>query len=441
MAPVTLPFAGLARLFQQVNLPEMVRSLGGVSPQEVGLLLKSIASKRRPKAVPPINGDFYDIGDTLAPDERAIQLLVRDYMEQRVRPVIAGYWERGEFPHELVPSFAAMIAATFGTRPYTIDSLGPVLTGIAAMEMARVDPSIYTFFGVQWGLAMGSIYLFGSEEQRQRWLPAMQRFELIGSWSLTEPEVGSATAAGLTTTARRDEQGWVLNGVKKWSGNAPFADVHVVFARDVSDQQVKAFVVERGTPGLRVEKLTGKLALRVVQNATVTLEHVRVPEANRLPGVGSFRDVARQLTLARGVVAWAMTGTAMGAYERTLAYANQRVQFGRPITGFQLVQQGLVQMLGNVTAMQTLCLRMSQLYARDGKISHERASLAKAFCGERMRETVAIGRGLLGGNGILLEHEVGRYFADAEALYSYEGTHEMNTLIVGRAITGVSAFL
>ncbi|NTU80137.1 MAG: acyl-CoA dehydrogenase [Chloroflexales bacterium] len=441
MAPVTLAFAGFSRLFHQVRLPEMMRSLSGVSPQEIGLLLKSITSKRRPKQLPPINGDFYDILDTLTDEQRAMQRMIRTYMELRVRPVISDYWERGEFPHELVPSFAGLIKDTFGTHPYSIDGLGPILTGIAAMELARVDASMYTFFGVHWGLAMGSISMFGSDEQKRRWLPAMERFEQIGTWSLTEPEVGSATAAGLLATARHDDHGWVLNGEKKWCGNAPIADLNVVFARDLADNQVKAFVVERGTPGYHIEKLAGKTALRVVQNATLHFENVHVPEANRLPGVNAFRDVARQLALARAFVAWAMTGTAMGAYERTLDYANKRIQFGRPIAGFQLVQSGLVQMLGNVTAMQTLCLRMSQLAARDGKLSHERASLAKAFCGEKMRETVAIGRGLLGGNGILLEHEVAKHFADAEALYSYEGTHEMNTLIVGRAITGMSAFI
>jgi glutaryl-CoA dehydrogenase len=440
MAPVTLPF-GLARLFQQVNLPEMVRSLGGITPHELGLALKSVTSRRKPKLLPPINGDFYDILDTLSEEERAIQGKLRSYMDQRVRPVIGPFWERGEFPHELLPSFAALTQDLFGERMLSISGFGPTLTGVVAMELARVDASLYTFFGVHWGLAMGSIDLFGSPEQKARWLPSMRRFEQIGSWSLTEPEVGSGTAAGLLTTARRDEHGWVLNGSKKWSGNAPFAHLNVVFARDLADNRVKAFVVERGMPGYHVEKLEGKTALRVVQNANIRLEQVRVPEANRLPGVKSFRDVARQLGMARGAVAWAMTGVAMGAYESTLAYANSRVQFGRPITGFQLVQSGLVQMLGNVTAMQSMCLRLAQLHARDGKLSQERSSLAKAYCGEQMRATVAIGRGLLGGNGILLEHEVARHFADAEALFSYEGTHEMNTLIVGRAITGMSAFI
>lgn len=441
MAPVSQRVTGLYRLFQQVNLSKMVRQLGAFQPSELMMLVMSAASKRRPKHVPAVNGDFYDIADLLSDEERAVQGSIRSYMEQHVRPIIGNHWEKATFPHELVPGFAAMINEAFGARLYTIDGPGPLMTGIACMELARVDPSIYTFFGVHWGLCMGSIDLFGSDEQKARWLPALQHFERIGSWALTEPDVGSATAAGMTTTARREDGMWVLNGAKKWSGNAPFADVNVIFARDITNHSVAAFLVERGTPGYTVEKVEGKTALRVVQNANITLQNCRVPEANRLPGVTSFRDVARQLAMARTAVAWSMTGTAMGAYERALDYANKRVQFGRPIASFQLIQNNLVQMLANVTAMQALCLRLSQLAARDGKISQERASLAKVFCGEHMRETVSIARGVLGGNGILLEHEVARYFADAEALFSYEGTHEMNTLIVGRAITGISSFV
>jgi glutaryl-CoA dehydrogenase len=441
MAPVTQRVTGLYRLFQQVNLPKMVRQLGAFQPGELMMLVMSAASKRRPKIVPPVSGDFYDIADLLSDDERRMQTRIREYMETSVRPIIASYWERGEFPTELVPSFAELIGETFGSKPYTIDNLGPLMTGIACMEMCRVDPSIYTFFGVHWGLCMGSISLFGNEAQKERWLPALQRFERIGSWALTEPDVGSATAAGMTTTAKRENGGWVLNGAKKWSGNAPFADLNIIFARDITNHKVAAFLVERGTPGYHVEKLEGKTALRIVQNANIKLENCRVPEANRLPGVSSFRDIARQLGMARAAVAWSMTGTAMGAYERALDYANKRMQFGRPIASFQLIQNNLVQMVANVTAMQSLCARLSQLYARDGKISQERASLAKVFCGEHMRETVALARSVLGGNGILLEHDVARYFADAEALYSYEGTHEMNTLIVGRALTGISSFV
>jgi glutaryl-CoA dehydrogenase len=309
-----------------------------------------------------------------------------------------------------------------------------------AMELARTDPSISTFMGVHSGLAMGSIYLLGSEEQKQRWLPEMARMEKIGAFGLTEPDVGSGVAGGLTTTARREGDGWVLDGQKKWIGNATFADYIVIWARDVADGQVKGFVVEHGTPGLSTEKMKDKIALRVVQNARITLDGVRVPEANRLQKANSFRETAKVLRLTRAGVAWQAVGCARGAYEHALAYAKERQQFGRPIAGFQLVQDLLVRMLANITSSACLCARLAQLQA-DGAAADEHSALAKAFCTVRMRETVGYARELLGGNGILLENQVARFVADAEAIYSYEGTREINTLLVGRAITGLSAFV
>jgi glutaryl-CoA dehydrogenase len=315
-----------------------------------------------------------------------------------------------------------------------------------SMELGRVDSSIATFFGVHSGLAMGSIYLCGSEEQKLRWLPAMARMEKIGAFGLTEPEVGSGAAGGLTTTARRVKGGgeaggeWVLSGQKKWIGNATFADYVVIWARSVEDGQVKGFVVEKGTPGFSTTKMRDKIALRVVQNAHITLEDVHVPEAKRLQGANSFRDTAAVLRLTRAGVAWMATGCARGAYEHALAYARERQQFGKPIAGFQLVQDLLVRMLANVTSSACLCLRLSQLQ-QAGQAEDHHSALAKAFCTVRMRETVGYARELLGGNGILLENHVGRFVADAEAIYSYEGTREMNTLIVGRAITGTGAFV
>jgi len=308
------------------------------------------------------------------------------------------------------------------------------------MELARVDSSIATFFGVHGGLAMGSIYLCGSEEQKQQWLPPMHRMEMIGAFGLTEPEVGSGVAGGLTTTARRDGDSWVLNGQKKWIGNATFADVTVIWARDEADNQVKGFLVQKGTPGFAAEKMEGKMALRVVQNALITLQDCRVSEANRLQNARSFKDTASVLRMTRGFVAWQAVGCAMGAYEHALAYALRRQQFGRPIGRFQLVQDLLVQMLGNTTASLCMVLRLSQLQAA-GAMREEHASLAKAFCTTKARETVGLARELLGGNGILLENHVGGFVADAEAIYSYEGTREINTLVVGRAITGLSAFV
>jgi glutaryl-CoA dehydrogenase len=268
----------------------------------------------------------------------------------------------------------------------------------------------------------------------------MARMEKIGAFGLTEPDVGSGVAGGLTTTARRDGAGWILDGQKKWIGNATFADYIVIWARDVKDGQVKGFVVEKETPGFTAVKMQDKIALRVVQNARITLDGVRVPEANRLQKATSFRETAKVLRLTRAGVAWQAVGCARGAYEHALAYAKERQQFGKPIGGFQLVQDLLVKMLANITASACLCARLAQLQAA-GTAADEHSALAKAFCTVRMRETVGYARELLGGNGILLENQVGRFVADAEAIYSYEGTREINTLVVGRAITGLSAFV
>jgi len=392
------------------------------------------------KALPQANGDFYAIGSTLSEEDQALLRRVRDFLEAEVAPVINEYWIREEFPHQLLPRLAELHIMGLAYDGYGCPGKSMVLEGMMMMELARVDSSIATFIGVHSGLAMGSIYLCGSEEQKQRWLPPMARLEKIGSFGLTEPEVGSGTARGLTTTARREGDTWVLNGQKKWIGNATFANVNIIWARDVADDQVKGFVVEKGTPGFKAEKLKNKIALRVVQNAHITLEDCRVPEANRLQQAHSFKEVAAVLRMTRAGVAWEAVGCSQGAYELALTYAQEREQFGRPIGRFQLVQDLLVRMLGNITACQCMVMRLSRMQDA-GIMADEHASLAKAFCTVKMRETVGYARELLGGNGILLDHHVGRFVADAEAIYSYEGTREMNTLIVGRAITGFSAFV
>ena len=393
-----------------------------------------------PKALPQANGDFYSINATLSEEDQALLRRVRDFLEAEVTPIINQYWTREEFPHQIIPKLAEFGIAGLAYHGYGCPGKSTVLDGLLAMEIARVDSSIATFFGVHSGLAMGSIYLCGSEEQKQQWLPAMARLEKIGAFGLTEPEVGSGTSGGLTTTARRDGDTWILNGQKKWIGNATFSDVTVIWARDLEDNQVKGFLVEKGTPGFKPEKLKNKIALRVVQNALITLEDCRVSEANRLQKANSFRDTAAVLRMTRAGVAWMAVGCARGAYELALTYAQERQQFGRPIGRFQLVQDLLVRMLGNITACECMVLRLSQMQDA-GIMRDEHASLAKAFCTVKMRESVGYARELLGGNGILLDHQVGRFVADAEAIYSYEGTREMNTLIVGRAITGFSAFV
>jgi len=385
------------------------------------------------------DADFYGLEQLLADDERALLYRVRAFMEKEVAPVINRYWVTAQFPHELIPGLRGLGIAGLPYQGYGCPGARPLLDGLVALELARTDPSMATFQGVHSGLAMGSIYVCGSEEQRQRWLPPMARMEQIGAFGLTEPEVGSGAARGLTTTASRDGDSWVLRGQKNWIGNATFADLIVIWAKDTEDGQVKGFVVKQGTPGFSTQKLQDKIALRVVQNARITLDDVRVPETDRLQNARSFRDTAEVLRLTRAGVAWMAVGCGRGAYEHALAYAGQREQFGRPIAGFQLVQDLLVKMLANITASATLCARLADMQAA-GLARDEHSALAKAFCTMRMRETVGWARELMGGNGILLEHNVGRFVADAEAIYSYEGTREMNTLIVGRKITGLSAF-
>ena len=387
-----------------------------------------------------VTSDFYDLEALLDDEDRALLHRVRAFMDTEVQPIINEYWTRAEFPRQIIPGLAELGIAGTQFSGYGSPGKSALLDGMIAMELSRGDPSVSTFMGVHGGLAMGSMHLCASEEQKERWLPAMARMELIGAFGLTEPDSGSDVARGLRTTARRDGDSWVLNGQKKWIGNGSFADLVIIWAQDVETKRVLGFVVEQGIEGMSAVDLEDKIALRAVQNAVITLEDVRVPEENRLQEASSFKDTAKVLKTTRAGVAWSAVGCSRGAYEHALRYANDRTQFGRPIAGFQLVQDLLVRMLGNITSSAALCMRLSQLQDA-GRMTDEQASLAKAFSTVRMRETVGWARELMGGNGILLEHNVGRYVADAEAIYSYEGTREVNTLIVGRAITGVGAMV
>jgi alkylation response protein AidB-like acyl-CoA dehydrogenase len=393
------------------------------------------------KPLPAPNSDFYELAETLNAEELALLRQVRSFMETKVAPIINKYWVEDAFPFELLPAFKELNIGGLGLQGYGCRGGSALLFGLAAMEMARVDASIATFYGVQNGLAMGSIYAAGSEEQKQKWLPPMARFEKIGCFGLTEPLVGSGASRGLLTTAKRENGTWVLNGQKKWIGNSPWCDLSVIWARDVADNQVKAFIVEnKTTPGFSVEKIQNKFALKVVQNGLITLKDVRVPEENHLQAGTSFRDTARVLRMTRYLVAWEATGCQMGAYEHALKYAQERTQFGKPIGSFQLIQDLLAKMIANITACQCLVMRMAQLQV-EKKLTDAHAALAKAFTTARMRETVAWAREILGGNGISTDYAVGRFFADAEALYSYEGTYQIQNLILGKAITGLSAFV
>jgi glutaryl-CoA dehydrogenase len=430
----------IAKLSQKVDLPKMVGLVSQMSESDLSKMMGMLKGGGKPKEIPAINGDFYELGKTLKPEEREIQLKVREFMEREIKPIANDYWNRAEFPMHIIPKMAELNIAGLTYQGYGCPGHSALLEGFIAMEMARVDTSISTFFGVQSGLAMGSIYLCGSEEQKQEWLPKMQKLEKIGAFGLTEPEVGSGVAGGLTTTCKRSGDSWILNGQKKWIGNATFSDITIIWARDLDDNQVKGFIVRKENPGFVAEKMQDKMALRTVQNALITLTNCEIPESDRLQEANSFRDTAKVLRMTRAGVAWQAVGCARGAYELALAYTNERIQFGRPIASFQLVQDLLVTMLGDLTAMQTMVFRLSEMQDQ-GELLDEHASLAKVFCTLRMRSIVDHARELFGGNGILLEHNIARFVADAEAVYSYEGTKEINSLIVGRAITGHSAFV
>ena len=428
------------KVFSQIDVSETLDALGKLNQTELYQIMKIIKSKGKVYQPPEIDGDYYHLSRFLSPEEREIQLKVREFMNEHVKPIANDCWNKAYFPMELIPKMAELNIAGLTYEGYDSPMGSYLLEGFITMEMARVDTSISTFFGVQSGLAMGSIYFCGSEEQKWKWLPAMQRMEKIGAFGLTEPNVGSAVAGGLETTCKRDGDSWVLNGQKKWIGNATFADLTIIWARDVDDNQVKGFIVEKGTKGFKVEKQEDKMALRTVQNALITLTNCEISEENRLQECNSFKDTSKVLKATRAGVAWQAVGCARGAYECALEYSTQRYQFGKPIASFQLVQDLLVQMLTDLTAIQSMAFHLSKLQD-EGTMTDQQASLAKVACTKHTREIVGHAREIFGGNGILLEHNIARFVADAEALYTYEGTKEVNSLIVGRDITGISAFV
>lgn len=432
----------LTKINQQIDLSEAMKALGSLDERQLKGLMKMLKTKRRKAQsdLPPIDGDFYNLALKLTEEQRELQMKVRNFMEDEVRPLVNDHWNRAKFPFEIIEKFKKLNITGVPYEGYGCPNLPFLMEGIIAQEIARVDVSISTFFGVHSGLAMGSIYLCGSDAQKQEWLPPMQKLEKIGAFGLTEPNVGSGVAGGLETTCKFDGENWIINGQKKWIGNATFADVIVIWARDEDSNQVKGFLVRKENPGFKAEKMEDKMALRIVQNALITLTDCKVPESDRLQKADSFKDTAKVLRMTRAGVAWQAVGCARGAYESSLKYTRKREQFGRPIASYQLIQDHLVEMLSNLTAMQTLVFRLSEMQDA-GMLEDEHASLAKVFCSMRTRDVVGRAREVMGGNGILLEYDVARFVADAEAIYSYEGTKEINSLIVGRAITGYSAFV
>ena len=387
--------------------------------------------------------DYYDAESLLTEDERRVLGRLRSFLDREARPLLADYWERGEFPTQLAQPLIDLDlmepAELTGAMGANNSPARGLYQGFRIFELARTDASLATWYTAQAGLFRTAIRVGASPEQQADWMPKVIDFSLKGVFSLTEPDSGSDIAGGLSTTARREGDSWVLDGAKRWIGGAVSADVLAVFARDTADGQVKAFLVDREAAGVTLEKIHGKTALRMMQNAHITLHSVRVPESMRLHNVDSFKDVAAMLRAMRSDVAWIATGIQAGAFEAALRYVTERRQFGRQLGSFQLVQEKLARMLGNVTSSLSLVVRLTEQQSR-GIYRDQDSALAKMQTSLLMRETVALAREVVGGNGITLETDVARFHADAEAVYSYEGTHEINALIVGRALTGESAF-
>jgi glutaryl-CoA dehydrogenase len=384
-----------------------------------------------------LSTDYFFLREQLTHEQLEVLRRVRLFVDEEVLPEIGSYWERAEMPWPLIRRLGELGVVGEDIVGYGCPGLDPITCGLVHMELNRGDGSLGTFLGVQSGLAMKSIALLGSEEQKQRWLPGMARLELLGAFALTEPDHGSDSVA-LETTARRVGDTYVLNGAKRWIGNGSLGDVVVVWARD-EDDKVGGFLVEKDTLGYEAEVIEGKGSLRAIWQAQIALDDVEVPAGNRLPGARSFKDTGRVLAGTRSTCAWAALGHAVAAYDTALTYAKRRQQFRRPLCSFQIVQDRLVRMLAEVTGMQLYCLQIGRLAER-GQLSDTIAGLAKLNNTRKARQICAEARDMLGGNGILLDNHVIRHMADIEAIHTYEGTETMQTLIVGRDITGVGAF-
>ncbi|KAK9159098.1 hypothetical protein Scep_005672 [Stephania cephalantha] len=387
---------------------------------------------------PPSASDYYHYNDLLTPEEQDLRRKVRAIMEKEVAPVMTEYWEKAKFPFQLIPKLATLGVAGGTIKGYGCPGLSLIGSAIATAEIARVDASCSTFILVHSSLAMLTIDLCGSEAQKQKYLPSLASLQTIACWGLTEPDFGS-DASSLRTTAKKVDGGWIIDGQKRWIGNSTFADVLVIFARNTTTNQINGFIVKKGAPGLKVTKIENKIGLRIVQNGDIVLNKVFVPDEDYLSGVKTFQDTNKVLAVSRVMVAWQPIGISMGVYDMCHRYLKERKQFGVPLAAFQINQVKLVLMLGNIQAMLLVGWRLCKLY-ESGKMTIGQASMAKAWITLKARETVSLGRELLGGNGILSDFLVAKAFCDLEPIYTYEGTYDINSMIAGREVTGIASF-
>ncbi|KAI8014120.1 Acyl-coenzyme A oxidase 4, peroxisomal [Camellia lanceoleosa] len=387
---------------------------------------------------PPCTSDYFQFHDLLTPEEQSIRMKVREYMEKEIAPIMVKYWEKAEFPFDVLPKLAALGIAGGSIKGYGCPGHSITASAITMAEIARVDASFSLFFMVHSSSAMKTIALAGSETQKQKYLPSLAQLKTIGSWGLTEPGYGS-DASSLKTTATKVTGGWILEGQKRWIGNSTFADVLVIFARNTTTKQINGFLVKKDALGLQANIIENKIGMRMVQNGDILLKKVFVPDEDKLPGINSFGDTNKVLASARLMVAWQLIGIPIGVYDMCHRYLQERKQFGVPLAAFQISQQRLVQMLGNIQGMILMGWRLCKLYEK-GTMTAGQVSLGKSWISLKARETVALGRELLGGNGILTDFQVAKAFCDLEPIYTGEGTYDINTLVTGREITGISSF-
>lgn len=385
-------------------------------------------------ALPFPDADLLHIVDLLPRAERERHVRIREFLQGTVRPASIGYWNREEFPGGLL-----LELGRHGVGALQVDGSPALAKGLIYMELARADVSLSAVAGIHNELILGMISQLGSAEQQRRWLPELLDFTELGAFALTEPDHGSDISRGLETRARREGGEWVINGAKRWIGAGTIAAFALVWARDESDGDIKGFLVETDRPGFTATRISHKIGLRIMQNADLTLENVRIPDANLLPGAQDFASAQQLLRDSRAWVGWQAAGIQFAAFDLARDYALARYQFGRPLAGFQLVQQQLAEILGNASASLALMVQVAQLQ-ESGKLDMAQAAMAKATTTRLARASVAMGRSLLGGNGISSDYGMAKLFGDAEILYTYEGSYEINSLLVGRAVTGVSAF-
>ena len=380
--------------------------------------------------------DFYRTDELLSEDERLVRSTVARFVDERFLPIVAEHYERATFPMEIVPELARLGVFGMHLKGYGAAGMSNVMYGLACQELERGDSGLRSFVSVQGSLCMFPIHRFGSEEQKQRWLPPMAKGELIGCFGLTEPEFGS-NPAGMATRARRDGEDWILNGTKRWITNGNVADLAIVWAR--TEQGIRGFLVEKGTRGFQAREIRHKLSMRASVTSELILDDCRIPAFNELPEAQGLKAPLSCLNEARYGIVWGVVGAAIACYRSALEYAKARVQFDRPIAGYQLTQEKLVNMLTEITKGQLLALQLGRLKDQ-GRATTTQISMAKL---NNVREALQIARDartILGANGISLEYPVMRHMNNLETVLTYEGTSEIHMLAIGEEITGLSAF-